>query len=185
VLKYLIIAASLLSFAAFADNAVGQETATPTQTTTDAATPPAPGNTATVDPNQLTAVTTTTPDSVAALIGDCTPVIDAQYRDSAARRGECVNPTKAFLDAQKANTSPADMGKVVANTVTELVKLYRPQDCKKQATELPDAIAASESYTTDQVQIDALKQIIAALTTCQDIQTGAVPARTQLSANTI
>lgn len=141
-------------------------------------------DTAAVDPSQLTKVTPAgvAPESVTALVGICAPVIDAQYKNSAARRGECVNPTGNFLDAMKATTPPDQMGGVVADTVAELVKLYRPNaDCKKHETELPQAIALAESYTTDQVQIDAIKGIAAAVAACQDIQTGAIGPTTQLS----
>ena len=141
-------------------------------------------NTAAINPSQMTTLTPAgvAPESVTALIDVCGPVIDAQYKNSDARRGECVNPTGLFLDAMKAKTAPADMGNVVADTVAELVKLYRPTpDCKKHETELPQAIALALSYTTDPVQIDAIKGIAAAIAACQNIQTGAIGPIPQLS----
>jgi hypothetical protein len=133
-------------------------------------------STAAVDPSQLTTpLSGAAPADVAVLIGICGPVIDAQYLNSQARRGECVSPTGKYLDAQKVNTAPTGMGQVVANTVTALVKLYKPGvTCVPHATELPEAIGLAETYTTDQVQVDALKSIAAAIDTCQDIATGAI-----------
>ena len=140
--------------------------------------------TASVDPSLLTNVMPSgnAPDSVASLIKICAPVIELQYRVGMLRRGDCVNPTGAYLETMKAKTPPAEMGTVVADTVADLVKLYRPvTDCRKHETELPDAIRLAISYTTDQQQIDALKLLADAITQCQNIATGSIVPTSQLS----
>ena len=87
--------------------------------------------TAAVDPSQLTTpLAGAAPADVASLIMVCEPVIDAQYKNSQDRRGQCVGPTGQYLNAKKATTAPTGMGQVVADTVSELVKLYKPCSIK-------------------------------------------------------
>ena len=134
-------------------------------------------DTAAVEPQQVMtpAGAETAPASITALYDTCKPVIDAQYQDSTVKRGECLNPTTAFLDVQKGKDTQKELNQSVADTVTQLTKLYRPgKDCVPHSTELPAAILAAQSYTDDSVQKDALAAIAAAIDDCQDIKTGAI-----------
>lgn len=115
------------------------------------------------------------PTTLGGMIGICAPIIDEQYAKDDSRWGQCVAATEAYLKGIIPTLgSEEEIQTTVATTVEELVKLYRPQDCKLAQTELPQAIGTAKSFTTDEVQLAAIDNIGAAVNGCQQIATAAV-----------
>jgi hypothetical protein len=108
------------------------------------------------------------------LLDFCRPIIKSEYNRRPVNSGACVAATNGFLNSQSQTLDTVAMGPVVADAVTKLVTLYQPQDCRKARTELPDAVETAISFTKDPVQIDALRQIVQDLLTCQNAETAAV-----------
>lgn len=116
------------------------------------------------------------PKNVGEMISRCQPIISEQYSNDDSRWGQCIAAAKSYLDALIPTLqTEAERQEVVAIAVDELVKLYEPQNCRVADTELPIAIRTASSYTEDAVQLAAIENISAAVGSCQQIATAAIP----------
>lgn len=126
---------------------------------------------ASIDPSTMSIQAVSSSDE---LLNLCRPVIESEYNKRPVNSGSCVSATNGFLSSESQKVNATVMGSVVADAVTKLVTLYRPQDCLKAKTELPDAVEAAISFTKDPVQLAALRQIVEDLLTCQNAETAAI-----------
>lgn len=121
-----------------------------------------------------TALAQTIPASIPEVINICSPVIDEEYKGVTTRNGTCVKATTDFLGGVYGPPTVPDPTTVTADLVVELAKLYRSALCPKFPTELPDAIRAAASASSDAGQQKQINTIAQTIADCQATQTGAL-----------
>jgi hypothetical protein len=115
------------------------------------------------------------PTGNAAVVDRCSQVAQRQLNDDHSFDGQCIGSVRVRMESQQALVSPAELDQIIADLVPELAAIAQLQvACTCIDTEIAEAIALAESYSSSEEQAALLRGISATIRACDTEVTAAV-----------